>query len=392
MINFEREAHALRDSLIARRRDFHQHPELSFQEERTARIVAETLSALGLEVQTGVGQTGVIGILEGAGDGPTVLVRCDMDALPIEEANDFEFRSQNPGVMHACGHDAHTAIALGVAELLHARRDSLHGRVKFVFQPAEEIGEGAQAMIEDGALQAPVPDYAFGLHNWPWLPVGDVVVSPGPLMAGAGKFVARLIGAGGHAASPHTTTDPVIAAAQITTALQTLVSRNLDPLEAAVLSVTQINAGEVFNVIPNEATLTGTFRTFTPATRDKVIARFTQLVEKTASAFNCRVEINIAELMPPLSNDPNVINRLQQAYARTYPGITQHTQYRSMISEDMGWFMEHAPGAYLFVGSGNPAQGADYPLHHAQFTIDEDALVTGAMVLAGAVSEYVFHD
>ncbi len=392
MINFDATSQTMRQMMVARRRDLHQHPELSFQEVRTARMVAEALTELGLETQTGVGQTGVVGVLDGAHAGPTILVRCDMDALPIHEANDFDFRSQAEGVMHACGHDAHTTIALAVAEMLHARRDALHGRVKFVFQPAEEIGQGAQAMIADGVLESPAPDHVLGLHMWPWMPVGEVVISPGPLMAGAGKFSARIIGNGGHAASPHLTTDPVIAAAHITTALQSILSRNLDPIDAAVLSVTRIDAGDAFNVIPGQATLTGTFRTFTPATRDLLMTRFTQIVEHTASAFDCRAEIDIAELMPPLANDPDVVARLQDAYTQTYPHITQHTAYRSMVSEDMAWFLDHAPGAYLFVGCGNSAMGADYPLHHPQFTIDEDALVTGASILAAAVSDYVFHD
>src|SRR5687767_924604 len=248
--------------MIERRRDFHRHPELSFQETRTAGIVASELNQLGFEVQTGVGKTGVIGMLEGDHDGPTLLVRADMDALPILEANEAEYVSGNAGVMHACGHDGHTTIGLAVARMLSARRSEMHGRIKFVFQPAEEIGKGAAAMIADGALDNPRPDCSIGLHLWNDLPLGTVGVTSGPCMAAADTFLCRITGKGGHGASPHQTRDPIAAAAQIISALQTIVSRNVAPLDTAVVSVGKLVAGDAFNVIASDAVLEGTVRTY----------------------------------------------------------------------------------------------------------------------------------
>ncbi len=233
----ENAARLIQEDVIRWRRDLHQHPELSFQELRTGGIVARTLTELGLEVQTGVGRTGVIGLLEGAHDGPTVLIRADMDALPIAEATGLDYASGVPNVMHACGHDGHTAIALGVARVMAAKREQLHGRIKFVFQPAEEIGEGARAMIADGALDNPRPDVTLGLHLWNNLPVGTLGVADGPVMAGSSIFTIEIAGKGGHAAAPHMSIDPVVCAAHLITALQTIISRTIDPLETGVIRV-----------------------------------------------------------------------------------------------------------------------------------------------------------
>src|SRR5689334_17777202 len=239
-MDFKAQAEALRDELIARRRDLHMHPELGFEEVRTAGIVAEELRQLGLEVQTGVGKTGVVGILEGAHDGPTVLVRADMDALPILEENTFEYASTVPGKMHACGHDGHTTIALGVAKLLSQQRDNLAGCVKFVFQPAEEIVSGAKAMVADGVLQNPRPEVTLGLHLWNSMPLGKLGVGAGPVMAGAYTFTIKIVGKGSHAAQPSAGIDPVVCAGQMIGALQTIVSRNVDALDNAVISVTRV--------------------------------------------------------------------------------------------------------------------------------------------------------
>lgn len=263
-IDWLAQAQALRSELVARRRDLHQHPELAFEERRTASLVAAELSALGLEVQTGIGKTGVVGVLEGAQDGMTVLVRCDMDALPIHEANTAEYASQTPNTMHACGHDGHVAIGLGVAKLLAARRDQLAGRVKFVFQPAEEIAAGANAMLADGVLAAPAPQIALGLHLWNNMPVGTVGVTEGAAMASANDFTVTVRGVGGHGALPDETRDPIFAAAQIISALQAIVSRNVSGLDTAVLSVCNIHGGDAMNVIPSEVTFGGTFRTYQP--------------------------------------------------------------------------------------------------------------------------------
>ncbi|MDP2777896.1 MAG: amidohydrolase, partial [Anaerolineales bacterium] len=287
MTDFLNEAKALFPYTQAMRRDFHIHPELGFNEIRTGGIVAKELEALGIEVTKGVGKTGVVGLLEGAKPGPTILLRFDMDALPITEDTNAEYTSTNPGVMHACGHDGHTAIGLTVAKILNQHKNELAGSVKFCFQPSEEgfNGQecgGAEMMIRDGVLDGPEVDKTLSLHLWNEKPLGWVNVARGPVMAGAEQFTIKLTGKGGHGAAPHTTIDPVVAAAQIVTALQTIAARNVAPLQAAVISVTTIHSGTAFNIIPQEAELTGTIRTFDLTVRKMVLERFDQIVRGIA--------------------------------------------------------------------------------------------------------------
>ncbi|MCC6804701.1 MAG: amidohydrolase [Anaerolineae bacterium] len=388
-IDFKAEAEAMRDELIARRRDFHQHPELAFEEVRTAGIVARELTELGLEVQPGVGKTGVIGLLEGAHDGPTVLVRADMDALPIHEENRVEYASTVPGKMHACGHDAHTAIALGVAKLLSARRDQLAGRVKFVFQPAEEIGSGAKAMVDDGALNDPRPDVSVGLHVWNDMPTGELGVADGPIMAGASIFTIKITGKGSHAAAPHTGIDPVVCAAQIVTAFQSIVSRNIDPLDTVVLSVTTIHAGEAYNVIPQTAELRGTVRYYKAAAFELVSERMREIVEHVAAAMRCTAEFNMSGMTTPVANDPEVGARLRGLFAPIVGEQAFHTDERTMGSEDVGLFMGDIPGMYFFLGAKDETREAYYGHHHPRFSIDENALPLGVALLSTAVASYV---
>jgi len=384
-------AQALREELVARRRDFHRHPELAFEETRTAGIVAHELGQLGLEVQSGVGKTGVVGILEGAADGPTILVRCDMDALPIHEANQTEYTSQTVGKMHACGHDGHTAIALAVAKLLAAHRDQLAGRVKFIFQPAEEIGRGAAAMIADGVLQTPTPAYAFGLHLWNDMPVGVVSVTEGPAMASANDFTITIKGRGGHGAIPEQAADPVLAAAQIVSALQSIVSRNVSGLDTAVLSVCTMRAGFANNVIPDEAVLGGTFRTYRKETNALVGRRIGEIATGIAAALGCSATLDWQELTPALVNNSQTNARLRQAFAQVNSPVplSLRDNERTMASEDMAYFLDHVPGTYFFVGSANAARGLNFPHHHPRFDIDEDCLPLAAGLLATAVAEYL---
>ncbi len=374
---------------IARRRDLHRHPELGFQEVRTAGIVAETLTRLGLEVQTGVGQTGVVGVLEGATDGPTVLVRADMDALPITEENTADYVSQNPGVMHACGHDAHTTIALAVAELLCERRDAIAGRVKFVFQPAEEIGRGAQAMIQDGVLNDPAPDVSVGLHLANASPLGTLTLTEGPFMAGAGDFTIRVTGRGGHGAAPHEARDPIVAASAIVMALQTIVSRNLSPTESAAISVTSFQAGTAFNIIPPKAELRGTIRMFTPEVRDILITRMREIAQSVASAHGCAAELEVQELTLPVVNDSATMQRLRALFRRIRPDLPQITDYKTMLAEDMSYFLDAVPGAYFFVGSANAERDLAYPHHHPRFDFDEAVIPMATELLAAAVASFV---
>ncbi len=374
------------------RRDFHMHPELGFQEVRTAGIVARELRSLGLEVSTGVAETGVVALLEGAHPGPVVLVRFDMDALPVTEETGAPYASQTEGRMHACGHDGHTAIGLTVARLLHARRADLHGTVKFVFQPAEEGLGGAARMVAESVLDDPRPQHTLALHLWNAAPLGWLGISAGPLMAAAEFFRIRLLGRGGHGAVPDAAVDPIVAAAQVVTALQSVVSRNVSPRETAVVSVTHIRAGETFNVIPPDALLEGTIRTFQPAVRETVLRRFREVVEGVAGAMGCQAEIEFMDYTPAVVNDPDVTALVQQAARRVLPDSHIETEYATMGSEDMAFMMQEVPGCYFFVGSANPEKGLDAPHHHPRFDFDEQALPRAAALMAQAVWEVTTAD
>ncbi len=390
MIDYLAEAQALSEELIARRRDLHQHPETAFEELRTAGIVAQELNALGLEVQTGVGKTGVVAILEGAADGPTVLVRADMDALPIHEENTADYISQTPNRMHACGHDGHTAIALGVAKLLTANRDRIAGRVKFVFQPAEEVARGAVAMIQDGVLENPRPDVSLGLHLWNTMPVGYVGVADGPTMAGSSIFKIVIKGRGGHGAQPHQTVDPVVCAAHVITALQTIVARSVNPEDTAVISVTMVRAGDTHNVIPQQAELTGTLRAFKQDVRDLAVNRMQQIVDGVCAAMGATGEFEVDHLTIPVYNHPEVGARLRPHFARLLGEDKLDLTARTMGGEDMAYLMKDIPGMFFFVGSANDARGLNYGHHHPRFDFDETALPLAVALMTAAVGEYVF--
>jgi amidohydrolase len=389
MVDFKALAAAMKDELVARRRDFHQHPELGFEEVRTAGIVAEELSRLGLEVQTGVGKTGVVGLLEGDQDGPTVLVRADMDALPIQEENEFDFVSKSPGKMHACGHDGHTTIALGVAKLLSQQRDKIAGRVKFVFQPAEEIIGGARAMIADGVLRDPRPDVSLGLHLWNSMPFGELGVADGPVMAGASVFTLKITGKGGHAAFPHQTADPVVCAAQIISAFQTIASRNVSPLDSVVISVTWMKAGTAFNIIPQDVELRGTMRTFKLDVRDLIAKRMREISEGICAAMGCTAHLDMAHDILPVVNNPEVSERVRAAFQRTAGELTLQMNERTMGAEDVGMLMTDIPGMYFFLGAAVPTQGEYYGHHHPRFDFDEAALPLGVALMSAAVADYV---
>lgn len=386
---FVSRANDLRQELVETRRDFHQHPELGFEEVRTAGIVAQRLTDLGLEVQTGVGKTGVIGLLEGDQDGPTILVRADMDALPILEDNNIAYGSADPGKMHACGHDGHTAIALTVARMLAEEREQIQGRVKFVFQPAEEIAAGAAAMIADGALADPRPDVSVGLHLWNNLPVGVLGVADGPTMAGCLNFRLIVRGKGAHAASPQFGADPVICAAHILTAFQTIVSRNVDPLQSAVITATTMRAGEAFNVIPELAEVTGTVRYFRNEVLERVLKRMEAIAAGVAEAMECRAELDVMPKTVPVVNDLAISRRLRQRFESIVGEAGLDTTIRTMGAEDVGLFMTDVPGMYFFVGAKDMTRDAYYGHHHPRFSVDEDALPLAAGLLATAVAEFV---
>jgi amidohydrolase len=388
-IDWMQRAQDYRDELSARRRDFHRHPETAFGEVRTAGIVASELQQLGLEVTTGVGKTGVVGILEGNSDGPTVLVRCDMDALPIEEANKTDYISETGGKMHACGHDGHTAIGLTVAKMLSEHRDAIKGRVKFVFQPAEETAQGAKAMIADGVLINPAPQVSLGLHLWNDLPVGEVSITDGSAMAGSGIWEMTIKGYGAHGASPHQGRDPIVCGAQIVNAFQTIISRNVSALDTAVISATIFRAGDAFNVIPDSAYIAGTYRTYRPEVRDFVEKRMKEVAQGIGMAMDCKIELSVNELTPPLINDDTSNQRIRSAAAAMNTDLKFHNNVRTMGAEDFAVFLNKVPGTFFFVGSANKERDLAYPHHHPRFDIDEDSLPIGAGLLAAAVADYV---
>jgi amidohydrolase len=367
------------------RRDFHVHPELGFQEFRTAGIVAKELQELGLEVSTGVGKTGVVGLIEGARPGPALLLRADMDALPILEETGAEYASTNPGAMHACGHDGHTSVLLTVARMLQARRDEIPGTIKLVFQPAEEGMGGAESMIVDGVLENPKVDLAIGLHIWNDEPLGWLGIAAGPTMAGAERFRVRLTGKGAHGAAPHLGADPVAAGAQIVSALQTIVSRNVSPLKSAVVTVATFHSGDVFNVIPQYAELTGTIRTFEPAVREVALKRFSEIIEGVSGSMGCKAEVEHVRLTPPVINNSRVTGVVQGSARRTLPEHQLRTEsHITMGSEDFAYYMEKVPACFFFVGSANSDRGLDYGHHHPKFDFDEAVLPQAAALLAQA--------
>lgn len=389
MLNFLKEAKELFPYTQSLRRDLHMHPELGFREIRTGGIVAKELESLGIEVTKGVGKTGVVGLLESAKPGPTLLLRFDMDALPIVEETGAEYASQNQGVMHACGHDGHTAIGLTVAKLLNAHRDQLAGTIKFCFQPSEEgnngeeIG-GAEMMMRDGLLDEPKVDMSLALHLWNEQPLGWLGVRKGPMMAGADMFTVRILGRGGHGAIPDRAVDPVVAASNIVNALQTIVSRNVAPLETAVVSVTSIHGGTAFNVIPQEVKLEGTLRTFDSGVRQRVHERFGQITHRVAEGMGCQVEIDIKRITPALVNNADLASRVQETARQVLSESHLDTEYQTMTAEDMAFMQEKVPGCFFFVGSNDRSRHLDYGHHHPKFDFDEEALIRGAALMTAA--------
>ena len=336
------------------RRNIHAHPELRFEENRTSDLVAEALSSWGIPVFRGLGKTGVIGRLDGdLGSGKMIGLRADMDALPLQEHNTFSHASRNPGKMHACGHDGHTAMLLGAAEFFSNHRD-FKGSIIFIFQPAEEGGGGAREMIKDGLFEKFPCDAVFGLHNWPGLAEGDFGVTAGPMMASSNTFEIIVRGRGGHAALPHNSADPVLTATSIIQALQSIITRNKRPVDAAVLSVTQIHAGETSNVIPDSAFIGGTVRTFTNEVLDLIERRLREVAHHVANTFDCQAEISFSRNYPPLINHENevlfsteVMNELVgERHANTSIDPT-------MGAEDFAFMLLEKPGCYVFLGNGD---------------------------------------
>jgi len=388
-VDVRQEVQRRRDELIALRRDFHRHPELAFEEERTARIIADRLRELRYDQVERVAGTGVVGVLKGQQPGKTLLIRADIDALPIQEANDVEYRSQEPGKMHACGHDGHTAIGLVVADVLAQHRDALRGTVKLAFQPAEERIGGARPMIDAGVMRNPDVDAVIGLHLWNVEQVGVVGVRPGPVFASADALTFQVKGRGGHGAMPHLNVDPIVAAAQIVTALQTLVSREISPLHPAVVTIGTIHGGTAFNVVADGVEMQGTVRAFAPEDRELLLRRVAELSRDVAHALGAACEVVVEYGCPPCINNPEIAELVRRAAVATVGQDRVAGDAVTTGSDDMAYFLDSAPGCYFLVGSRNPAKGCDAPHHSARFDIDEDALPIGAEVTLRAALEYL---
>jgi len=387
--DFKAEAGTLREQLIAWRRDFHMHPEIGFQERRSACVIADRLGDLGYQVQTGVANTGVVGLLEGVRPGPVVMMRFDMDALPIVEENETGYVSQNTGVMHACGHDGHMAMGLGVATLAAQYRDHMAGTLKLIFQPGEEGMNGAEVMVKEGVMENPRPDVFLSTHIWNDRPVGTVNVSSGPVMAAAEKWTCTVQGIGGHGAMPHQTVDPIVATAQIVTSLQGIVSRNVSPLETAVVTVGTIHGGDAFNVIPARVDLSGTIRTYDSQVREMVLQRVREVIEGVAAAWGVEIELEIVPLTPAVVCDADVTEVVRAAAEAVIGAENVSSGERTMGSEDAAFFMQEVPGCYFFLGSANAERGLDAPHHNPRFDFDEDALPLGVAILMHALAHYL---
>jgi amidohydrolase len=379
----------LRDKLVAWRRDFHMHPELSYKEERSAAIIAEQLRRLGYDVRTKVARTGVIGSLQCNQPGPVVAFRFDMDALPVTEETGAAYASTVDGQMHACGHDGHMAMGMGLAEMLAARRGDLRGGVKFLFQPAEEGGNGAEEMVKAGALEDPRPDVFVASHVWIERPVGSADVSSGPVLAAADKWDCTIRGRGGHGAMPHHTADPIVAAAQAISALQAVVSRNVPPLRTAVVSVGAVHGGDAFNVIPEEVRMTGTIRTYDPTTREMVVQRVREVFEGVAAACGSEAELSVRSLTPAVINDGAVAEVVRKAAQEILGEENVTSRERTTGSEDAAFFMQKVPGCYFFLGAANPQRGKVFPHHSSRFDFDEEALVYGVAILKRVAKHYL---
>jgi amidohydrolase len=390
-----RAAESLRAKLIETRRDFHIHPELSNREERTSRVIAEKLRALGLdEVKTGVGKYGVVALLKGKQPGSVVAVRADMDALPIEETINVPYKSRHDGVKHACGHDAHMTVQLGVAEILSRMRDRMRGTIKFIFQPAEEgapPGErgGAKFMIEEGCLENPRPSAIFGLHVMPNIEVGQIGYNSGPAMASSDRFSITIRGKKVHGAYPHDGIDTVVVAAECVTALQSIRSRRINTQEPLVVTIGSIHGGNRFNIIADEVKLEGTMRTLNEEVRAQAMEMMKQTLAGITSAYGASYELGFGANNPVTYNDPALVEA-------TLPIMLKVAGEKSLVSprpqmgaEDFSFYQKVIPGFFYFLGVGNKAKGVTAMIHTPEFDIDEESLVVGVKVMSNVLLDYL---
>jgi len=380
-------AQAIAEEIVTDRRAIHARPELAYQERETAALVVARLRDLGIEHWSGVGETGVIGLIQGTRAGHTVLLRADMDALPIAEESDAAYASRHPNIMHACGHDGHTAMLLGAARILQERRAQFGGAVKLMFQPAEEGGAGAVKMIDDGLLDNPPVDAAFAIHVGHATQTGTVLARGGSLLAGANSFTITVTGRGGHASRPQNAVDPVVVAAQIVVALQTLVSREVEPGVPAVVTIGALHAGTTFNVIPDRALIKGTIRAYDETVMERLEARIEAVATGVAAALRARAEVEIHMHYPPTVNDEAMAELAAGAVRRLGANVAPGSPV--MAAEDFSYILQRVPGAMLMLGVRNAGWAEPKPVHTAQFDLDEEALPLGAAVYAAIALEFL---
>lgn len=390
------EIRQLQPHLVAWRRTIHERPELAFKEKLTSEFISKKLTEWEIEHQTGIAETGIVAIIKGkkvsseiSGKEKVLAIRADMDALPIKEENEVSYRSQHEGIMHACGHDGHTAIALGTAYFLHEHRQNFAGIVKIIFQPAEEGPGGAKPMIEAGVLKNPDVNAIVGLHLWNVLPMGTVGVRSGALMAATEAFTCTIFGKGGHGAMPHQTVDSILVAAQIVNNLQSIVSRNVDPIDSAVVTVGKFHAGSAFNVIADKAEIAGTVRYFNPAVGEMIPQKIDQIIAGVCQTYGAKYELDYRRQYPATTNDAGIAELVRSVavnVVETPLGIVPDCQ--TMAAEDMSFFLQKVPGCYFFLGSANPSLNLAFPHHHPRFDFDETVLGMGVEIFVRCVEKY----
>jgi len=381
----------LNEELIDLRRDFHKHPELGFKEFRTAKIVANYLRDCGLEVEENVAKTGVVGLLKGDKPGKTLMLRADMDALPIQEQNDVDYKSEHDGVMHACGHDGHTAMLLVAAKILSQCKYELHGNVKFVFQPNEETA-GAREMNEEGVLENPKVDGAFGLHLWTPIESGKIAISHGAVMGGLYEFEVKIKGQGGHTSAPHTAIDPVLVASNVVQSVQSIQTREIDPLKPTLIMFGQINGGTATNIIPEEVDLRGTIRYLyrdEPDGAESPKKRFERIIKNVCESHRADYEIDYIVESPPVYNHEDMVELAYESAQEVLDDKSNIVDYTNLAGEDFGDFSDEVPSTFFFIGTGNKAKGTDFAHHHPRFNIDEDTLANGVEMHVRSALNYL---
>jgi len=387
--SLKEEIEGMKDWLVKIRRMIHMHPELGFEEVETSRLVSEWLEKFRFEVRRGLAKTGVVGLLEGKEPGKTVAIRADMDALPIEEANDVPYASKIKGKMHACGHDAHVAILLGVAKFFSSMKDRLRGNIKWIFQPAEEGGGGGRLLVEEGVLESPKVDAIFGAHVFPFLPIGKVGIYEREGLAATDRFTIKIIGKGGHAATPHVSKDPILASGHLITQMHSIVSRDINPLDSGVVTIGKVSGGTAFNIIPDGVELLGTVRSLTPQVREELRLRIEQVTQGVAHSFGVAYRFDFEYGYPVLVNDPKMSKLVASACSKGIGEENVEALKPSMGGEDFAYYLEKVPGSFFRLGIRNERKGIVHPYHSSLFDIDEEVLPFGVEMFVRIIDQYL---